>query len=94
MQKYFTIKCNFSRRTYGVKETATFICNQSISKIVHPHDLESDDSLSVSIKKKFLKFCKVHDESNIIKISSETKPENSSNVSSIGGTFNIKQGPQ
>ena len=59
-----------SKRPYGVKKTVTFIYNQSISKIVRPYDLESDNSLGASIEKEFVRFYEVHDESNIIKISS------------------------
>ena len=83
-----------SKRLYGVKKTATFIFNQSISKIVHQYDLELDDSLGASIKKEFVGFYEVHDESNIIKISSEIKPDKSSNGRIIGGTFNIRQGSE
>ena len=45
-----------SKRPYGVKKTAAFIFNQSISTSVHPYDLESDDSLGASIKKEFVRF--------------------------------------
>ena len=83
-----------SKKTYGVKKTATLIFNQSISKIVHPYDLESDGNLGASVKTKFVKFYEVHDESNIIKISSEIKPEKSSNGRIIGRAFNIRQGSQ
>ena len=83
-----------SKRSYGVKKTATSIFNQSISKVAHPHDLESDDSLGASIKKEFVRFYEVHDESYIIKISSEIIPEKSSNGRIIGGTFKIRQGSQ
>ena len=41
-----------------------------------------------------MRFYEVHDESNSIKISSEIKPEKSSNERIIGGTFNIRQGSQ
>ena len=77
-----------------LKKTETCIFNQSISKIVHPHDLESDDSLGASIKKEFVRFYEVLDESNMIKISSEIRPENSSNGRIIRGTSNIRQGFQ
>ena len=70
------------------------LSNQSISKIAHPYDLESDDSLGASIKKEFVRFYEVHDESYIIKISSEIIPEKSSNGRIIGGTFKIRQGSQ
>ena len=83
-----------SKRSYGVKKTATFIFNQSISKVAHPHDLESDDSLGASIKKEFVRFYEVHDDSSIIKISSEIIPEKSSNGRIIGGPFKIRQGSQ
>ena len=95
MQKYFLPENTFcSKRPYGVKKTATFISNQSTSKIVHPYDLESDDGLGASVKKECVRFYEVHDTSNIIKISSEIKPENSSNRRIVGGTFNIRQGSQ
>ena len=49
--------------------------------------LSLDDSLRESIKKEFLRFYEVHDESTIIKISSEKTPEKFSNGRTIGGTF-------
>ena len=83
------------KRPYSVKKKAeTCIFNQSISKIVHPHDLESDDSLGASIKKESVRFYEVLDESNMIKISSKIRPENSSNGRIIRGTSNIRQGFQ
>ena len=88
------VKTVCSKRPYDVKKTATFIFNQSISKIVHPYDLESDDSSDASIKKDFVRFYEVHEESNIIKMPSQIIPEKSSNERIIGGTFKIRQGSQ
>ena len=92
--KYFTRKYNLFLETIQCSENGTFIFNQSISKIVHPHDLELDDSLGASVKKEFVRFYEVQDKSNLIKKSSSLKPKKSSNGRIIGGTFNIRQGSQ
>ena len=90
----FYQKKQFVPRDHTVLKKQQRLSNQSISKIAHPYDLESDDSLGASIKKEFVRFYEVHDDSSIIKISSEIIPEKSSNGRIIGGTFKIRQGSQ
>ena len=90
----FYQKKQFVPRDHTVLKKQQRLSNQSISKIARPYDLESDDSLGASIKKEFVRFYEVHDESYIIKISSEIIPEKSSNGRIIGGPFKIRQGSQ
>ena len=82
------------KRPYHVRENATLILNQGISKIAHPFDLDADDSLGSSIKKEFVRFYEVifTNDNSAIMISKKIKTEKSNQGGIIGGSVNVLEG--